>query len=370
MKYFGVNIIMREKLNKKVCAFAITSLFICMLAGCSGSVSSIKALDYIELPEYKGLNVERLNTVVTDEDVQSELDAVALSLAKKKEVTDRDIVKKGDTVNIDYVGTKDGVAFEGGTAEGCDLEIGSGQFIPGFEDGLIGVKKNETKVLDLKFPDNYGNSELAGADVKFTVTVNSISESIKPELTDDFIYNQTGGQYTTLEKYKAGIRKDLEKEKQEYADTKMYSDLVNQVVAGSKVIKDIPQDYIQQKVDVMKNNVKVYAEAYGVDYATFIQTYMGKTPAEFSKECEEFAVDAAKETLVIQAIAEKENLTLRKDEIKEAISEYTKIYGYESEDVFKEKTDMSQFEMYVLTSKIQEFLADNANITISDENAW
>lgn len=361
---------MRGNIKNFICKIAVVSLFAGTLAGCSTNPSSIKALDYIELGEYKGLNVERLNTEVSEEDIQSEIDTVLASLAEKKVVTNRDTVKKGDTANIDYVGKKDGVAFDGGTASDCDLEIGSGQFIPGFEDGLIGVKVGETKVLDLTFPENYGNTDLAGAEVQFEVKVNAIKESVLPELTDSFIYKQTGGEYTTVEKYREGIRKDLEQEKKEYADTKMYSDLVNQVVASSTVKKDIPDEYLQNKVDIMKNNVKTYADSYGVDYATFIQTYMGKTAAEFSKECEEFAVTASKETLVVLAIAEKEGLNLTKDELNEAISEYTKIYGYESEEMFKEKTDMNQFNEYVLTSKVQEFLADNAVITVSDEKAW
>lgn len=341
-----------------------------MFAGCSNDISRIKALDYIELPEYKGLSTERLNTEVTDEDIENEINTALSAFAEKKTVTDRNIVQKGDIANIDYVGKKDGVAFDGGTASGYDLQIGSGTFIPGFEDGLIGAKVSETKVLDLTFPENYGNSNLAGAEVQFEVKINSISVKVNPELTDSFIYDKTGGEYTTVAKYKAGVREDLEKEKKEVADTKMYSDLVNQVVAASTVKKDIPEDYIQGKVDIMKRNVRTYADSYGVDYNSFIQTYMGKTPEQFSKECDEFAVTAAKETLVVQAIAEKENLMLTKDELNDAIKEYTKIYGYESEDIFKEKTDMNEFEMYVLTSKVQEFLADNAVITISDEKAW
>ncbi len=357
-------------MRKIIGALAVSAMLVGIMAGCSNDPNKIKALDYIELPEYKGLSVERMDTTVTDEDVQSEIDSMLSSLATKKEVTGRDTVKKGDIANIDYVGKKDGVAFDGGTANGYDLGIGSGQFIPGFEDGLIGAKVGESVDLNLTFPENYGNSDLAGADVVFTVKVNSISETVKPELTDDLVYKQTGGEFTTVAKYKSGIKSDLESQKKELADTRMYSDLVNQVVAGAKVIKDIPEDYMQAKIDTMKANVKTYADSYGVDYNTFIQTYMGISPEQFKTQCEEFAVDASKETLVVQAIAEKENLMLTKDEMNEAIKEYTKIYGYESEDVFKEKTDMNQFEMYVLTSKVQEFLADNATITISDESAW
>lgn len=354
-------------------SITLITLFALAMAftGCNKNSSGIKALDYIELGEYKGLKVERMDTTVTDDDIQSEIDGVINSLGTKQEITDRDTVKKGDIANIDYTGTKDGVAFEGGSSVGFDLGIGSGQFIDGFEDGLIGAKVGETVVLKLTFPEVYPNNpDLAGAPVEFAVKVNSISEVVYPEMTDSFIKEQTGGEYTTVKAYREGIRKDLEKEKNEYADTRMYADLLEQAVSNAKEIKDFPEDYVAAKRAIIEENAKSYAESYGVDFNSFLETYMGLTQEDFNTQCDEYALKAAKEVLVITAIAEKEGISVSKSELNDAIKEYTEMYGYESEKAFKEDTNMDQFGEYVLESKVQEFLADNAVITISDEKAW
>lgn len=353
--------------------YVITTLFVLIMAftGCNKNTSGINALEYIELGEYKGLKVERMDTTVTDNDIQGEIDNVIKSLGKKQEITDRDVVESGDIANIDYTGTKDGVAFEGGSSVGFDLTIGSGQFIDGFEDGLIGAKVGETVVLKLTFPEEYPNNpDLAGAPVEFAVKINSINKIVYPEMTDSFIKEQTGGEYTTVKAYKEGIREDLEKEKSEYADTRMYSDLLEQAIANAKEIKDFPKDYLADKKKIIQENAKSYADSYGVDFDTFLVTYMGLSQDEFEKQCDEYAKKAAKEVLVVKAIAEKEGISVSKSEMNDAVKEYTEMYGYESEKAFKEDTNMDQFNEYVLESKVQEFLADNAVVTVSDEKAW
>lgn len=353
--------------------FTATVLVAILVSGCFAgcSKSSVKASDYIEAIEYKGLKVERMDTSVSDEEVEGEIDMFLSSLATVEKVSNRDEVKKGDIANIDYVGKRDGIAFEGGSANGFDLEIGGGRFIDGFEDGLVGSKVGSTVLLNLTFPENYPNNpDLAGAPVTFDVKVNYISEKIIPELTDSLVNEKTGGLYTSVPEYKAGIKQDLESEKATYADTKMYSDLM-ETVLNSVVLKNaIPDELIQKKINIMKDNIKTYADSYGVDYNTFLKNYMGMEPEEFTAQCNLEAETAAKKSLVINYIAEKEKLDLTKDEINKAVDEYTAMYGYESSKDFKEKTDMEQFEEYILESKVQEFIADNAEITVGDEKAW
>lgn len=359
---------MKKKFLFIATVLVTTSVLGC-LTGCNKN--KIKASDYIEAIEYKGLKVDRMDTSVSDEEVESEVDMFLSTLATVEKVSNRNEVKKGDIANIDYVGKRDGVAFDGGSANGFDLEIGGGRFIDGFEDGLIGAKVGSTVLLNLTFPENYPNNpDLAGAPVTFDVKVNYISEKNIPELTDSLVNEQTGGLYTSVSEYKTAIKHDLENEKATYADTKMYSDLMDTVL-NSVVLKNaIPDELIQKKINVMKDNIKTYADSYGVDYNTFLKNYMGMEPEEFTAECNAEAETAAKKSLVLMYIAEKEKLELTKDEINKAVDEYTAMYGYESAKDFKEKTDMEQFEEYVLESKIQEYIADNAEITISDEKAW
>ena len=213
-------------MKKKTLGLLAAILSVCMLAGCgakdtgdgtgaatdAGTESTaLKDMDvdkYVTLGEYKGLAVS-VDTVEVDED---EWDTLVNNVyygnitAENGGIMDR-AVETGDTVNIDYEGTKDGVAFDGGTAQGYDLTIGSGTFIPGFEDGLVGVKIGDTVDLPLTFPENY-TEELAGKDVVFTVTVNSVKRM--PELTDDLVNQITDGEYTDVASNKESVRKDLE----------------------------------------------------------------------------------------------------------------------------------------------------------------
>lgn len=181
----------------------------------SAEVSELLAIEAgdegeIELGDYKGITVEYAESTeeveVTDDEVETQVTTLLEENKTSEEIKDR-AVKDGDIVNIDYEGTKDGVAFDGGTAEGYELTIGSGTFIDGFEDGLIGVEIGETTKLNLTFPEEYSNEDLAGQDVVFEVTVNSIRVENTPELTDDFVAENT--EYKTVEEYKEGIKADL-----------------------------------------------------------------------------------------------------------------------------------------------------------------
>ena len=170
-------------MKKKIMSLAAVVLTAGMLSACgkdAAYLSEIKASDYVTLGEYKGIEVTQPEPEVTDEYVDSYIEYLRSQRAVAVEVTDRTTVQEGDTVNIDYTGYRDGVAFEGGTAQGDSLTIGSGRFIDGFEEGLIGTSVGETVTLELTFPDNYTNAELAGAAVTFDVTVNSISVSETP----------------------------------------------------------------------------------------------------------------------------------------------------------------------------------------------
>ncbi len=337
-------------------------VLVCLI-GC-GKESQINAGEYITLGDYKGLSVTRMSTEVTDEDIQQELDKMLQSVSSTEKITDRTDVQEDDVANIDYTGTLNGKVFDGGSANGFDLTIGAGRFIDGFEEGLIGANVGDTVTLNLKFPDEYPNSpDLAGKDVVFAVKINSISKQVEPKLDNAFISEQTKGEYTSVAAYKDMLRNELEKSKQESADNMMYTDLWGQAVDNAAVVKDIPKDYLQAKIDKMTENAKSYADSYGMDFASFLTNYMGLDEAGFAEETAKYAETAAKQSLVLQVIAKTEGIEVTDEDFDKAIKEYVELYGYESEDAFRKDNDMDEFREYILTSKVQEFLADNAVIT-------
>lgn len=338
-----------------MCVFGIAGL-----SGCSDS-DKLNPTDYIELGQYKGLEIVKSAYEVTEEDVQDELDALASAYATSEKFTEG-AVKMGDIANIDYEGKKDGVAFEGGTSQGYDLEIGSGQFIPGFEDGLVGVNVGETVDIPLTFPENYGHTELAGADVIFTVTVNYITRKNLPEVNDDFIKEISEGEYEDLAAYRAALEEQMKSEYTEFYELQYYEDLLNKAIDNAKVIKDFPGEYLQSKTEKMLLNAQQYAISYNITLEEFLDQYMGLTKAEFNAQAIEYAEIAAKESMVIQAIAEAEGITVSEEDVTEAIKEYVELGTYKSEEEFRSMGEetLEDLREYILTSKIEEFLADNA----------
>ena len=187
-------------MKKQIGAVVLAGVMMLSLTGCGSNEKAKKYSKYVELGDYKGIEYTMDVAEVTDDQVNQQIDSFLDGLAETEEVTDR-AVEDGDTVNIDFTGTKDGEEFEGGSSEGYDLVIGSGSFIDGFEDGLIGHEIGDEVSLDLTFPEEYPqNEDLAGQDVNFKVTINSISVKNTPELTDKVVADNTD--YDNVEDYK------------------------------------------------------------------------------------------------------------------------------------------------------------------------
>ena len=288
-----------------------------------------KALDYVELGEYKGLTVEVSPTTVTDEEVLKQIRANAGSDILE-EVTEG-TVEEGDTANIDYEGKLDGEAFDGGTAKDTDLEIGSGTFIPGFEDGLIGVKIGDTVDLPLTFPENY-TEELAGKDVVFTVTVNSVKRM--PELTDDLVNQITDGEYTDVDSYKESVRKDLEDAKVASRPSEINNSLLTQIAATS-TIKEYPQELVDYAANNMKNYYKQQAESSNMEFADFLSTYFSMDEDTFNEQVELVVKQNLRAELYLKAIAEAEDIELTDEEYEAKCEEFAENYGYDSVEKFK-----------------------------------
>ena len=358
---------------KKLNYCIILAAVLCLVSACAPKENAQEGyaynpLEYIALGDYKGLKVERLSTDVTDDDVEDLLKSLLSSAVQYEEITDHDDVRNGDIANIDFVRKRDGVAFDGGTGKSYDLEIGSGTFIPGFEESMVGMKVGETKELDLTFPEDYGAAELAGQDVVFEVTVNSLKKKAEAKITDEAVKEYTNGAYETIDDYKVKLRDDLVSESVQYADSAMYSDLWEQAVDNATVKGSLPEELVNEKKELMKNNALAYAESYNMTVEEFLNGSMGITEAEFEEQTADYALKAAKEALVLHAIADAEGLNVTDEELQNGIDEYVTMYNYPSKEDFINSTDMDEFREYILESKVQEFLADNAVITVRERD--
>lgn len=322
----------------------------------------IQVDDYVTLGEYKGLEVLQSKQEVTQADIDNFIHYTLEGYAEDQPVTDRDVVEIGDTANIDYEGKKDGVAFDGGTAAGHNLVIGSGSFIPGFEDGLVGVKVGETVDLNLTFPENYHSAELAGQEVVFTVTVNSISRHVDPELTDEFVAGLGIEGLSTVEEFQEYAKKGLEDQALEDYNYNVKMQVLT-LVMNNATIQEPPAQLVEKYKKVTNSQMEYQASMYGVDLETFINGYFGMDLAAYESEVEAGAVETAKQALVCYKIALEEGLIATEEEIDSYIEENYASMGYASAEAFKETADLQEYADSLLIDRVLTFLAENAKVT-------
>lgn len=302
-----------------------------------------------KLGQYKGLEVTLADTTVTDQDVEDEVQG-SLEAAAEYVPVDR-AAKLGDIVNIDYVGKKDGVAFDGGTAEGYDLGLGSGTFIDGFEDGLVGTKKGDTVDLNLTFPEEYHSEDLAGQDVVFTVTVNEVKEKKIPELTDDWVKEYTGGEITTVDDFRKDCRTQLETYKKMDAEATAQNELVAQVINSSEFEPTV--EAIEYEYQTMIGMYDQYAAMMGMTTDEYLEAY-GVDPQAMRIQLSYYAEESVKQRLMEDAIIEAEGLAVS-DADKKALADQ---YGYSVEDM--ESIYGDQFEDYAKSYMVVRYIFDNA----------
>ena len=322
------------------------------------SVAADEMDQYIKVGEYKGLDVQEDVQEVTDSDIDIQIQTnLSQNLV---EVADENAeVKNGDVVNIDYEGKKDGVAFDGGTAEGFDLTIGSGSFIDGFEDGLIGAKKGETRDLNLTFPENYQAEELAGQDVVFTVKVNAIKTT--PELTEEWVKENT--EYDSVEKYKEGVRKDLEETNRQMAQNTALSNLWTTIMDSCEVVK-YPQKDVDKAMKLFEDNLNTYADQQNMKPEEFLES-QGMTREQFDEQSKDYAEYTVKQNLIVQAIMDAEKFTLTDEKSEEARKELEANYGVDDiSDLLKEFCQETVNQSIALT-RVTDFIIDNAKVESS-----
>lgn len=314
-----------------------------------------KLEDCIVLGDYKGLRLTKTVGQVTEEEVDSYIQ----SQATAEEVTDENAaVQDGDTVNIDYVGKIDGKEFDGGSAQGSVLVIGSDTFIDGFEDGLIGMKKGETKDLNLTFPDDYGNTDVAGKAVVFTVTLNSISRA--PEQDDAWVSSYTDGKYTSMDDYRAYMKESLQEGNDEASDQQLNSDAWEQIEKTCTFLK-LPKSYVEEGSEEFEKNVTSQAEQYNATLDDFI-TQNGLTAGEYKTRKEQYGRYTAESRLLLEALMQAEQLTDDSQEYKDALAETEKAWGM-TEDALKEQYGEDTLKQYVETQMVLDKVIGYAEVT-------
>lgn len=327
-----------------------------MLAGCSGS----KGLetDELKISVYKGVEINEVTKPgeVTDEDVENYIQSALQMNAVKEEVTDRP-VESGDTATIDFTGKIDGVEFDGGSAADYPLVIGSGQFIAGFEDSVIGHNIGETYDWQGVFPEDYQNADYAGKDVVFTITVKSISKEVVPELNEDFV-KSVSKKSKTVDEYKKEVKKQLGKDNEKNYESSI-GQAVWQKVLDNTEVKKYPEDKVKEITDSLIDQYKTTAEYYEQDYETFIQEQMGYSVKDFEKQVDDAAKASIKQTMVTEAIADKEKIKLGEKEYKEQLKKMAEDYGYEDVDALKESADEEDLKEIALNNLVKDWLKEH-----------
>lgn len=306
----------------------------------------------VELNKYKDFNFKKVTVEISDADIEDALITLQERDMTYEPVENRDTVQKGDVAVIDFEGKKDGVAFDGGTAKGFSLNIGSGHFIPGFEDGVVGMKKGETKDLNLTFPKEYNSAELAGKDVVFTVTVHEIKEKVKPEINDDFARdidpNSKG-----LDDLKGKLKKGLQTEADKATQLEAFGQILEQIVKENPF--EVPYSFVKEQSDRLAFNAMnqfyqmgLNPEQVGISFEMMAQRYLAQ------------AEEQVKQAIVINEVAKLEKIAVEDEDINNFLSFHAELQGRTVEEIKKELEAQMQMEAVrndILGDKVYKFLA-------------
>lgn len=279
----------------------------------------------VTLGDYKGLKIEKIEHTVSDEDVTKELEAAQKRNARLVPVEDR-AAENGDIAVIDFEGFTDGVAFDGGKGEGYELELGSGSFIPGFEEQLVGKNAGDDVEVNVTFPTEYHADNLAGKDAMFKVKIHELKKKELPELDDDFASEVS--EFETLDEYKNSIKERLEKDAENKAKTETENAVVEKACENAEV--DIPKAMIEAQIDNMVQDFAQRLQYQGMNLEMYMK-YTGSTAESFREGFREQAEKQTKTMLVLEAICKAENVDVTDEEVNDKIAEMAKMYNMELE---------------------------------------
>ncbi len=310
----------------------------------------------VTLGKYKGIELKKVEYNVSDEDVNHELEHIAEHNARLVSVEDR-AVENGDITIIDFEGFIDGKAFEGGKAENHELEIGSGKFIPGFEEQIIGMKIDEDRDIKVTFPKDYPAKELEGKEAIFKIKLHEIKKKELPEINDEFA--KDASEFDTLDEWKKSIREKLEKANTSKAKFETEDNAIEEVCKASKV--DIPSGMIETQIDNMEQDISSRLSYQGMKLDQYLQM-IGKTKQEFRDEYKEEAEKQVKRNLVLEAIMKDAEIEATKEEVETKIKEMADIYGKKEEEIKENAQLIKYVEETIKTEKTIQYIVDNAKI--------
>ncbi|HCT95586.1 trigger factor [Vagococcus sp.] len=309
----------------------------------------------VKLGEYKGLTVEKQERDVTEEEVDAAIEEKRQSLAELVLKEDAP-AENGDTVVIDYKGLKDGFAFEGGTAENYSLELGSGTFIPGFEDQLVGAKAGDDVEVKLSFPEDYQAEDLAGQEVVFEVKVHEVKTKELPELDDDFA-KDADEEVETFAEYKEKVRKDLEEAKENLAKERVEELAIEQAVANAEVV-ELPEVMVHDEVHRGMENFLNNMQQQGITPELYYQI-TGTTEADLHKQYEADADQRVKTSLVVEAIAKAENFEVTDEDLEKELTSLAEAYGMEV-DAVRNALSKDMLEHDIVLKKALDLITESA----------
>lgn len=310
----------------------------------------------VTLGKYKGIEIEKKEYNVSDEDIEHELGHMQERNSRIVTAQDKQ-VESGDITVIDFEGFVDGVPFDGGKAESHELTIGSNTFIPGFEDQIIGMKVDEERQIQVKFPEEYFSKDLAGKDATFKVKLHEIKKKELPDLDDEFAKDVS--EFDTLEELKQSIKEKLEKENEQKQKYETEEAVIKTVCDNTNI--DIPSGMVETEIDNMEKDMENKLKYQGLTLDMYIKM-LGKTKEEYRKEYENQAQESVKSRLVIEAIIKQEKIEAQEDEINEKLKEMAENYG-KTEDELKTNENLKNYlKESIKAQKAIEFIVKNAII--------
>ncbi len=356
---------MKKGLKKLGLVMSLT-MSLTMLSGCNdnkkGKVAVEDMIDkystYCVLGDYKGIEYNQTKTVITEDMVQAEIDKMLSQYATTTQVTEG-TAEMGDTANIDFVGSIDGVEFAGGSSGGAgyDLVLGSGTMIDGFEEQIMGHSVGETFDIYVTFPEDYGNADLNGQHATFSITINYLLEKQYPDYTDSFVASNTSA--TSVTEYENMVRTNLE-ESNAASDENYNKAAVMTAVIEAASIKEYPQKELEELINKTVTQVTDEAASSGYDLETYVTVVYGmKSEEAFKEYIGLLAEDYVTEKIVVCAVAKAENITVTEEEIEEYKSNMMESYGITDEKEFDEYYSAEDVAYYALAENVVEFLLEN-----------
>ena len=310
----------------------------------------------VKLGKYKGIALEKVEYNVADEDIEHELGHMADKNSRLVTIENEPVAEK-DIAVIDFEGFVDGVPFEGGKAENHELEIGSKTFIPGFEDQVIGMKVDEEKDINVKFPEEYFSAELAGKDAVFKVKVHEIKRKELPTLDDEFAKDVS--EFDTIAELKNSIKEKLETENANKAKYETEENAIQKVCDATEI--DIPSGMVDTEIDNMLKDIETRLSYQGLNMKQYLQM-IGKTEEDMRKEYEEQAKKSVKSRLVLEAIVNAEKLEATDEEVAEKVKEMAENYGRKAEDLMNNEHLINYIKDSMKAEKAIKFVVENAKI--------